>query len=90
MGALFFFFSLSISCLIERALALCLTVIQAERREWGAKVEDVKKKGKKSEAVSHINETFRRYINKVSRLSGLAPSHIYISTFERTPPPVPA
>lgn len=75
---------LSISCLIERALALCLTVIQAERREWGAKVEGVKKKKekKKSEAVSHINETFRRHINKVSRLSGLAPSHIYISTFE--------
>lgn len=37
---------------------------------------------KKTEAVSHINETFKRHINKVDRLSGLALPNIYISTSE--------
>lgn len=45
-------------------------------------------KGKKMEAVSHINETFKRHINKVKRLSGLALQNIYISTSERTAQPV--
>lgn len=38
----------------------------------------------KTEAVSYINETFKRHINRVDRLSGLAPPNIYISTTERT------
>lgn len=68
-------FLLRISCLIERALALCLTVNHAERKREGLKK-------KNTEAVSHINETFKRHINKVDSLSGLAPPNIYISTSE--------
>lgn len=37
---------------------------------------------KKLEAVSNINETFKRHINKVGRLRGLAVLNIYISTFK--------
>lgn len=43
---------------------------------------------KKSVAVSNINETFKRRINKVGRLSGLAVPNIYIFTSMQTAQPL--
>lgn len=54
----------------------------------GRGVERERVEVKTLEAVSHINETFKRHINKVDCLSGLGLPNIYISRCEQIAQPV--